>query len=229
MSWRSVQPWKLVAPLALTGAAGGALWINLTEGVLPGVGSDSGFTQLLYAWWVPGLLFGIAFSATLRFEPREALAFSTLTGAIYFAGVALSLFLNDFGAFDPPFPFAWEGAVAGGLGAWLFHRVAVLFLDVRPVTTASAVLAVGVLVGGVLVHVLEPPGASKLGIVLVCAGWGAGVGFSSYRLIAASGTADYPNGSLSKRLRDALSAPIVQTLGLCVTLASVISLLMVLV
>ena len=165
----------------------------------------------------------------MRFEPHEASACSTLTEAIYFAGVALSLFLNDFGAFDLQFLFAWEGAVTGGLRAWLFHRVAVLFLDVRPVTTPSAVLAAGVLVGGVLVHILETPGASKLGIVLVCAGWGAGVGFSSYRLITASGPANYTNGSLSKRLRDALSAPIVQTLGLCVTLASVISLLMVLV
>ena len=206
----------LSGSISLKGSSPGSDWTRA---------SHSSYTL----WWVPGLLFGIAFSATLRFEPHAALAFSTLTGAIYFAGVALSLFLNDFGAFDLRFPFAWEGAVAGGLGAWLFHRVAVLFLDVRPVTTASVVLAAGMLVGGVLVHVLETPGASKLGIVVVCAGWGAGVGFSSYRLIAASGPANYASGSLSKRLRDALSAPIVQTLGLCVTLASVISLLMVLV
>ena len=69
--WGSVEPWRLLVPLALK------------EIMLLESGGSGGVAHLLYAWWIPGLLFGLASSATLRFKPHTVLAFSTVTGAIF--------------------------------------------------------------------------------------------------------------------------------------------------
>ena len=227
-TWQSVRAWTLLGPLALTGAAGGSLWVYLSEGVVPGVALDSGPAELLYAWWVPGLLIGIAFTATLRFEPHEALAFSTLTGGIYFCCVGLSLVLANI-ATEPWGPSAMEGAVAGGVGAWLFHGAVLVFLEVRVRIGALSVVGVGALLGGIVSRVLGTPGSDRLAIVLVSAGWATAVGFASFVVAASSDKAEGQGQTGRRVLRDVLGGPIVQAIGVVATLASVVSLLRVLV
>lgn len=220
--WRSVEPWRLLAPLGLTGAAGGALSI-LLEGIgLPESGGSGGATQLLYAWWIPGLLFGLAFSATLRFEPHTALAFSTVTGAIFAGAVGLSLTLSRLSPGFVSVPFSWEGAVSGGLAAWLFHRCSALFLRLRPSTSGTAALVVGALGVGALTYLLADPGANKLGIVFASGLCAPGVSYTSFRLMG--GFDRVPESSPSERLRSLLQSKVVETAGLVATLASVISL-----
>lgn len=220
--WRAVEPWRLLAPLALTGAAGGALSI-LLEGIgLPESGGSGGATHLLYAWWIPGLLFGLVHSATLRFEPHTALAFSTVTGVIFAGGVGLSLTLSRLSPSSLSIPFSWEGAVSGGLATWLFHRCSALFLGLRPGASGTAAPVVGALGVGTLTYLAADPGANGLGIVLISGLCAAGVGYTSFRLMG--GFDRVPESSPSKNLRSLLQSGAVETVGLVATLASVISL-----
>ncbi len=222
--WRTVEPWRLLGPMALVGAAGGALWVFLTRGFLPGIGPDSGVDRLLYAWWIPGLLVGITMSATLRFEPHRALAFSTVTGIIYSLAIGLTVGLRQMEWGMSTLPFAWQGAVSGGASAWLFHHATGLMLGVRPARGDAGVVVLGALLGGVLAHVLLSGGARPL-VIATSSAWTATVGFASYRSLHRSQADSRSLGPATQRTGEVLRSRAVQALGVGITLASMLSLL----
>lgn len=221
------QPWHVLGPLALAGGSGGALWLILTRGALSLGEAD--LLGLLYAWWFPGLLVGLTFAATLRLDPHRALAFATVTGGVFCAGIAVALSVRRLSPPAIPIPFSWEGAISGLTTAWLFHRAGALFLFAKPRGGGGGVAVVlGAVLGGILANLLESPVAEPSAIIATSSAWTASVGFASYNAILKAPPADHPRGSMTARLREALLAPATQFLGLVVTLMSVISLFWVL-
>lgn len=223
---------RIALPLALAGAAGGALWIFLNRGLLPGAGPGAGFIPLLYAWWAPGLLVGLALGAALGFEPHRALAFATVTGGIYLASVGVVVAAGGLLPGPGPLPLALEGAAAGGGGAWLFHAAILHYLEAGPRRASGLPTATGAVIGGLLVHLLTLPAVGRLPVVLICAAWPAVVGSLSCRIALRRRAAGSPTegaapaaerGTRAERERG--RAGIVEVMGLAITVASVLSLL----
>ena len=213
--------------MALAGGSAGARWLILTGGALSLRETD--LLGLLYAWWFPGLLVGLTFAAILRFDPHRALAFATVTGGIFCAGIAVGLSIRRLPLPPAPISFSWEGAMSGLIGGWLFHRAAELFLLAsHRVRSGGIVATLGAVLGGILAHQLGSPAAEPFAILGMSSAWTASVGFASYREILRAPPVEHPVGSMTARVREVLVAPATQFLGLVVTLMSVISLLSVL-
>ena len=148
----------------------------------------------------------------LRLEPRAALAFTTVTGVIFSAAVGLTLGLTSLRLDTPLIAVPWEGIISGALAAWLFHRASALFLALQTTTRAVSVVTLGALGAGALTQLMSNPGASEMALVLASAACAAGVGYSSFRVLARSTRLD--ESSYAARLGSLLHSEAVQTLGI---------------
>ncbi len=220
---------RIALTLGLAGAAGGALWIFLSRGLLPGAGPGAGFIPLLYAWWAPGLLIGLALGGALGLEPHRALGLATVTGGIYLASVGVVVVAGGLLPAPGPLPLALAGAAAGGAAAWLFHAAILHYLEAGPRRAYGLPTAAGAVIGGFLVHLLTLPGVGRLPVVLICAAWPAVVGSLSCRLALRRGAAGSPAGGAepgTRGRREQGRAGLVEAMGrLAITVASVLSLL----
>ena len=130
-------------------------------------------------------------------------------------------------------PLATWGGVAGGGAAWLFHAAIIHYLGAGRRRGSGLPAAAGAVIGGLLVHLLTLPGVGRFPVVLISAAWPAAVGGFSCRLALrrgveatpARGAAAASERSMRGR-RERGRAGIVEALGLTVTVASVLSLLL---
>lgn len=197
------------------------------RGILPGTDPGGGVFPLLYAWWAPGLLVGLALGGALALDPHRALALATATGAIHLGSVGAVVLGEMLLPASGSLPLSPVGAAAGCAAGWLFHAAVHRCFGDGAARSPWIPAGAGALLGGILVHVLTLPDAGRIPVLLASAAWPAVTGSLSCRLATGasrSGEAA-PGGMRGRDPAGGRPARIVAATGLAVTIASVLSLL----